>query len=55
MEEVQLEHTSGKWRVFTDLCEVSLKAVLLHNGKKFPSVPLGHAVHTKVTYDMFMI
>jgi hypothetical protein len=47
MEELQLEHTSGQWRLFIDLSEVILKAVLLHNGKKFPSVPLVQAVHMK--------
>jgi hypothetical protein len=38
MEELQLEHTSGKW---------SLKAVLLYNENNFPFIPLAHAVHRK--------
>jgi hypothetical protein len=45
MEELQLEHTSGQWRHFTDSYKVGLKAVLLHNGNEFPSVPVAHAVH----------
>ena len=38
MEELQHEHTSGKW---------DLKAVLLYNGNNFPFIPLAHAVHRK--------
>ena len=29
----------------------SLKAVLLHNGNQHPSIPVGHAVHMKETYE----
>jgi len=29
--------------------KVSLKAVLLHNGNKFPSISLVHAIHMKET------
>lgn len=29
----------------------SLKAVLLHNGNKFPFIPLAHSVHLKKNYD----
>ena len=53
MEELQLEHTSGKWRLFIDSSKVSLKAVLHHNGNKFPSMPLKHAVRMKGTYQKF--
>jgi hypothetical protein len=35
MEKLQLEHTSGQWRLVIDSSKVSLKAVLLHNGNKF--------------------
>jgi hypothetical protein len=47
MEELQLEHTSGQWRLFIVSMKISLKAVLLHTGNKFLSVPLAHAVHMK--------
>jgi hypothetical protein len=30
---------------------MSLKAVLLHNGKQHPPIPVGHAVHMKETYE----
>jgi len=47
MEELQLEHTSGQWRIFTDSSKGSLKAVLLDNGNKFPSNYLARAVQIK--------
>ena len=50
MEELQLEHNSGQWRVFIVPSNVSLKAVLLHNGNKFLSVPLAHVTHMKQIY-----
>jgi len=30
---------------------VSLKIVLLHNGNRFPSVPLAHAANMKESYE----
>ena len=50
MEELQLVHASGQWRLFIDSSKVGLKAVLLLNGNKFPSIPLVHAVHMKGTH-----
>ena len=52
MEELRTEHTSGQWRLFNDSSKVSLKAVLLHNGKKSTSIPLANAVHMTETYKM---
>jgi hypothetical protein len=37
--------------LFIDSSKVSLKAVLLHNGNKYPSVPLAHAVNMKESYE----
>jgi len=31
--------------------KISLKVVLLHNGNRFPSVPLAHAANTKENYE----
>ena len=31
--------------------KVSLKVVLLHNGNRFPSVPLAHAANMKENYE----
>jgi hypothetical protein len=33
------------------LFKFSLKAVLLHNGNKFPTVPLAHAANMKGVYE----
>ena len=46
-----VEHDPTEWRLFTDSSKLSLKAVLLHNGNTYPSVPIGHAVHMKETYE----
>jgi hypothetical protein len=55
MEELQFEHTSEQWRLSIDSSKVSLKAVLLHNVNKFPSIPLVHAVHVTETYEDLQI
>jgi len=39
------------WPLFIDSSKVSLKVVLLHNGKNFPSVPLAHAANMKKSYE----
>ena len=36
-------HCSDEWRLFIDPSEVSLKAVLVHNGNVLPSIPVAHA------------
>jgi hypothetical protein len=47
MEALGHQHSTPEWRLFIDSSKVSLKAVLLHNGNKYPSVPLDHAVNMK--------
>ena len=37
--------------LFIDSSKVNLKAVLLHNGNKYPYLPLDHAVNMKETYE----
>jgi len=51
MCELGYEHVSEEWRLFIDSSKASLKAVLLHNGNKKPSVPVAHAVGLKETYE----
>jgi hypothetical protein len=51
MAALNLDYDPKDWRLFIDSSKVSLKAVLLHNGNKLPSVPIGHAVHMKETYS----
>jgi len=37
--------------LFIDSSKVSLKVVLLHNGNRFPSVPLAYAANMKLNYE----
>lgn len=45
------KHDPNGWRLFSDSFKLSLKAVLVHNGNKYPSVPIAHAVHMKESYE----
>lgn len=49
--EIGIEYNPSEWRLFIDSSTKSLKAVLLHNGNKHPSVPVGHSVHMKEDYE----
>jgi len=51
MEVLGHEFNPHQWRLFIDSSKVSLKVVLLHNGNKFPSFPLAHAVNMKESYE----
>lgn len=51
MERLGFQHNPDEWRLFIDSSKISLKAVLLHNGNKRPSIPLAHAVGMKETYE----
>jgi len=48
---LKLDHDSTEWRLFIDSSTLSLKAVLLHNGNKFPSLPVAHSVKKEESYD----
>lgn len=50
MSELEIPHTSTEWRLFIDSSKSSLKAVLLHNGNKKPSIPLAYSVSMKESY-----
>lgn len=43
-------YSSNDWRLFIDSSKKSLKAVLLHNGNKFASIPIAHSVKMKEEY-----
>ena len=45
-----LPHNLSDWRLFIDSSKRSLNGVL-HNGNKYPSIPIAHSVHLKVSYD----
>lgn len=51
MMELGVRHASDEWRLFIDSSTTSLKAILLHNGNIYPTVPLLHAVNMKETYE----
>jgi hypothetical protein len=47
MEVLGHEYNPDQWRLLIDSSKVSLKAVLLLNGNRFPSVPLAHVANMK--------
>ena len=47
----KIEYAPDEWRLFIDSSKRSLKAVLLHNGNKYASMPVGHSVHLKECYE----
>jgi len=51
MNALGIKHEQEEWRLFIDYSKPSLKAVLLHNGNQHPSIPVGHAVYMKETYE----
>ena len=50
-EKLSLEHNHDDWRLFIDSSTTSLKAVLLHNGNKYPTIPVCFAPNVKESYD----
>ena len=51
MQALMITHDPDEWRLFIDSPKTNLKAVLLHNENVLPSIPVGHAVQMKDTYD----
>ena len=47
---MEVDYIDTDWRLFIDSSSSSLKAVLLHNGNKLPSIPLAHSAHLKEDY-----
>jgi hypothetical protein len=45
MQKFGVEHKVNEWRLFVDSFKRSLKAVILHNGNNYASLPIGHSVH----------
>lgn len=50
MRKFGIEHIPAEWRFFVDGSCSSLKGVLLHNGNKFPSIPILHSARLKESY-----
>ena len=55
MQTLNINHNLLDWRLFIDSSKLSLKAVLLHNGNILPSIPVGHSVHKKESYENLKI
>jgi len=51
MNALAIKHDPHEWRLFIDSLKLCLKAVLLNNGNQHPSIPVGHAVYMKETYE----
>jgi hypothetical protein len=47
MEAIGLQHNTPELRFFIDSPKDCLTIVLLHNGNKYPPVPLSQAVNMK--------
>ena len=44
-------YTPSEWRLSIDSSKRTLKCVLLHNGNKVASVPIGHSIQMKERYE----
>jgi len=51
MQTVNINRNPLGWRLFTDSSTLSLKAVPLHSGNTLPSIPVGHSMHNKESYE----
>jgi len=51
MQMRNINHNPLDWRLFIDSTQLSLKAVLLHNGNTLPSISVGHLVPNKESYE----
>jgi len=51
MQTLSINHIPLDWRLFIDSSKLSLKAILLHNVNTLPSIPLGHSVYNKESYE----
>lgn len=55
MEKLDIEYEPSEWRLFIDASKASLKAVLLHNGNRKPSIPVAHSVNMRESYENMRI
>ena len=49
-EAIGITYNPSEWRLFIDSSSESLKAVLLHNGNNYPSLPMAHSADHKENY-----
>jgi len=55
LRKIKVNHNPLEWQLLIDSSNLSLKAVLLHNGNSLPSIPVGHSVHNKESYENMKI
>ena len=55
IETFGISYSPDEWRLFFDSSKRSLKAVLLHNGNKYASIPVGHSVIMKETHGNLVL
>jgi len=55
MQTLNINHNPLHWWLFIDSSKLSLKAVLLYNGKTLPSILVGHTVNNKELYKNMKI
>ena len=46
-QEIVNAYLASDWGLFIDSSKRSLKAVLLHNGNVYPSIPIAHSIQIK--------
>ena len=51
LSAVGIDHDPTQWRLFIDSSTKSLKAVLLHKGDIYPSIPLVYSLQMKEDYE----
>jgi len=55
MQMLNINHNTLDWRLYIYSCKLSLQAFPLHNGNTLPSIPVGHSVHNKESYENMKI
>ncbi|XP_067010050.2 serine-rich adhesin for platelets [Anabrus simplex] len=51
MAQFHIRYDSSEWKLFIDSSKRSLKAVLLHNGGCYVSIPVAHSMYLLKTYE----
>jgi len=55
MQTLNINHNPLDWRLYIDSSKLSLKTFPLHNGNILPSIPVGHSVRNKESYENMKI
>ena len=54
-QEIGIAYSASDWSLFIDSSKRSLKAVHLHNGNVYPSIPIAHSVQMKEDHESVKI